>query len=74
LTVSNRRRFVIHPGWVTSRTDGDRHFITAPVLARLYGVRDYVVADQRGHRPEPGDVDLYPRFDGDYRVPEAEGV
>jgi len=31
-------RYILRPGTVTSRTDGDRHFITAGQLARLYGV------------------------------------
>jgi hypothetical protein len=31
-------RYALHPGWITSRTDGDRHFITAGQLAALYGV------------------------------------
>jgi hypothetical protein len=69
-----KKRYVLHPGYVRSRIDGDLHFITAAVLAQLYNVpmRKCVV-----HRP--GDVftgsglpknlvHLYPRYDGDYRV------
>jgi len=72
--MTTKKRYVLHPGWVWSRTDGDRHFIPAAVLARLYKVplRECVV-----HRP--GDVftgvglpknlvHLYPRYDGDYTL------
>ena len=30
--------YVLCPGWVRSRTDGDAHFIGARQLAHLYGV------------------------------------
>lgn len=30
---------VLHPGFVRSRHDGDRHFITGTMLICLYGVR-----------------------------------
>jgi hypothetical protein len=32
-------KFLICPGWVTSKNDGDRHYITAHQLMRLYMVR-----------------------------------
>ena len=31
-------KYILHPGWVTSVTDGDRHFIGARELADLHGV------------------------------------
>lgn len=31
-------KYVLCPGWVTSIRDGDRHYIGAMKLARLYGV------------------------------------
>lgn len=73
VVVGPRVRYIVHPGTVMSRNDRDRHFISAPRLAALYGVRDYVVVDddRPGFRAEPGDVHLYPRFDGDYRLPTA---
>lgn len=32
-------RYLLCPGWVTSQTDGQSHYIGAHQLARLYGVR-----------------------------------
>jgi hypothetical protein len=70
----NRPRYVLCPGWITSRNDGDRHYISAAKLARYYGVnlRDCLIElpKQRSH---PGFytrmVFLEPRLDGDYRLP-----
>lgn len=68
-------RYVLHPGCVTSKRDGDRHFINGRTLAHLYGV-DYstcVFGDVPPPRyiERPGDVHLYPRYDGDYDVAKA---
>lgn len=32
-------RYVLHPGPIISKNDGDLHYINAPRLARLYGLR-----------------------------------
>ena len=72
-------RYVLHPGYVISRTDGDEHFISADRLARLYGVdiRCCVRADSIEYRPGKNDVHLYPDYAGNYdleqRVREALG-
>lgn len=68
------RRYVLHPGYVTSATDGQDHFIGGPRLAALYGIdirdREKVVfGDVPGYREQPGDLHLYPRFSGDYSLP-----
>lgn len=64
-------RYVLHPGYIRSKHDGDEHFIGGPRLARLYGVnlRDCVYGDVRGYAARKGDIHLFPRFDGDYRLP-----
>lgn len=69
-------RYVLHPGPVISRADGQEHIINAPQLARLYGVnfRECVVVyddeeHRDGYREQPGDVHLYPRYDGNYDLP-----
>jgi hypothetical protein len=64
-------RYVLHPGYIRSKNDGDEHFIGGPRLARLYGVRlrDCVYGDVRAYVPKEGDIHLRPRFDGDYRLP-----
>ncbi len=72
--VGPRVRYVLHPGYVTSATDGQEHFIGGPRLAALYGVniRDsetVVFGDEPGYREQPGDVHLHPRYDGHYSLP-----
>ena len=62
-------RYVVYPGFVTSRNDGDRHWISASRLLELYGLprtTRYVVPTAPGFRKMPGDIELRPRFDGHY--------
>lgn len=33
-----KKLIALHPGYVESKVDGDRHFISAPQLAGLYNV------------------------------------
>jgi hypothetical protein len=69
-----KRRIILHPGEVFSEHDRQRHFIDAPRLARLYGVRleDCLVQDYRnpesyrGFYARKNDMHLYPRKDGSY--------
>lgn len=66
-------RYVLHPGYVTSASDGQQHFIGGPRLALLYGleIRDrlrVVFGDRAGYLELPGDVHLHPRNDGDYNL------
>jgi hypothetical protein len=69
-------RYVLHPGHVISANDGQMHFIGGHRLARLYGldIRSQIVelGDRRRRRDLPGDVHLYPRFDGNYRLPASD--
>jgi hypothetical protein len=69
-------RIVLWPGFVTSRNDGDQHYISADRLMDLYQLtpeqrRRTVRGDQPGFHREPSDIDLYPSFAGDYRNPES---
>lgn len=61
-------RYVLHPGWVMSDSDGQEHFIGGPRLSRLYGVPldRCVFGDTLGYREREGDVHLEPREDGNY--------
>lgn len=67
-------RYVLHPGWVTSKFDGDRHFIEGPTLARLYGVNilDCVFIDELQYREQEGDIHLFPQYSGDYTLPKTK--
>ena len=70
--ASDKGRIILHPGYVTSKTDGERHYIGAGRLADLYGVniiRCVILArdeDWRGFHDRKGDHHLYPREDGNY--------
>jgi hypothetical protein len=65
------KRFVIHPGSVRSRHDGDVHFVGFLELARLYGVNpaDCLDASTVPHWAWPkGAVHLFPGYSGDYSL------
>ena len=63
-------RFILDPGEVVSRTDGQRHHIPVTRLAHLYGVplsRTVNAADTRGRGNWPANWPvLAPRYDGAY--------
>jgi hypothetical protein len=63
-------RYRLLPGHVRSANDRDVHFIDAPTLARLYGVRmgECLVGESKFGDP-PGLIDLFPRRDGNYLTP-----
>lgn len=63
--------YVLAPGWVRSRIDGDRHFTGAARLAALYGVplRRCLAKGALGDFLPEGAILLKPRFDGDYSLP-----
>lgn len=66
------KRFVICPGHVISRSDGDRHFIGAGQLIRLYGVNpaECLISQENGLDRTTLDwtkyIALMPRYNGDY--------
>ena len=63
-----KKLYCIHPSEVTSKTDGDRHFIGYDQLVRLYGLDPRDCVHQDRVRPEhySNYVHLYPRYNGDY--------
>ncbi len=74
-------KYAVHPGFVTSRTDGDEHYMGALELVRLYQLKqgEYVVVNRdkwgeltiasRALNTE-GMHNLYPRYDGHYGRPD----
>ena len=76
-------KYVICPGKVTSKTDGQRHYVGPMQLMRLYGVdpreceihepaswwtaSDYRMAEER----QLGLPRLGPRYDGNYELHSA---
>jgi len=68
-------RYVIFPGVVRSKRDGDWHYVTARELSHLYGISLHkctVVAgrDSIGFRPRKGDILLTVQYSGDYTLPK----
>ena len=74
---TQERRFVLHPGDVISRTDGQRHYVGVLQLSKLYGVpmANCVIYPGRDDprrlywRDPVGAIHLHPRYDGDYSLP-----
>ena len=73
-------RYVIYPGHVRSRTDGDRCYVDSRALAHLYGVAmadclvmlpgDSQRLDRRDFLARAATlIPLYPRADGVYERP-----
>ena len=78
-----RKRYLVLPGRVYSRTDGDDHFISASQLMHLYGVdpRECVIGELEPHgdysrRPlgMRGDdmIELRPDYSGRYQIPRSK--
>lgn len=69
------KRYVLYPGRVRSKNDGELHYISAKMLARLYGValeECYVFRPGPGQEGLPeGLIHLSPQYDGDYTLPEV---
>lgn len=65
-----RVRFLVRPGQIRSRNDGDFHYVGAADLARLYGLPlgSWRVYDPRTDRNTTLPV-LRPRFSGYYELP-----
>lgn len=71
-------KYVVHPGWMKSKTDGDWHYIGFGRLCQLYGLKptQYIINAKRSDHPTlppiwPDDaIHLYPRYDGNYQLPE----
>lgn len=79
------KKYLPCPGYITSRTDGDRHYIGAGQLASLYRVsmsecevtsdaeiqRESHTMTAARRKRQAGLIKLGPRPDGDYRLPTA---
>lgn len=70
------KKYVIYPGWVGSRNDGDRHFVSSTQLMELHRVApSECVIMRSGVRPHGVSKDLiplFPRTDGNYHNYEGE--
>lgn len=64
-------KYLVVPGFVISKNDGDRHWVSAQQLCRLYGVNPReceVVTHPENYRGDDSPTVLRPRYDGDYRL------
>lgn len=67
-------KYLVLPGHITSRTDGDRNFISGAQLIKLYNVdsQECIIVNGPDDWIKLVDLDqsklirLYPRNDGDY--------
>lgn len=78
------KKYIVWPGYVRSRTDGDKHYIGAQQLMMLYGVpqHDCVIAPPIADQSRQaamrrkildgidGLVHLRPRQNGNYQLPK----
>lgn len=74
-------KYVVHDGYIKSRSDGDEHFISCEDVIRLYGVNSnrclYArMGDEewkRCYTPEyiMSLTHLWPRLDGNYNLAEV---
>ena len=69
--------FALHPGYIYSRKDGDRHFIGMRKLVDLYQLRHDEVVEWDSENPYTflgknwdDYIHLFPREDGKYELPE----
>ena len=74
--MSMKKKYAICPGYVTSKNDGERHFINATELMRLYGVNPaecVIFHDEKSILREGGSlIILRPDYDGDYTIKDSE--
>lgn len=72
-------RYVLFPGYVESKTDGQMHWISIHQLLHLYAIPKgstvtWVSTDgtveysKVKYVPEEGDIACLPRYDGDYPI------
>lgn len=69
-------KYLVIPGNVLSKSDGDEHFISAQQLMELYGVNpsECIVIDSPHKALSILDNDyivLRPRYDGNYNLPSG---
>lgn len=65
------KKYLLLPGYVRSKTDGQSHYVSADQLVRLYGVdwRECVVGVDVPELDKL--IVLMPRRDGNYAVPKS---
>ena len=75
MTVKPPKKYMLCPGYIISKNDGQRHYISPADLVRLYGANpaECVIF---GNVPESDHhkyIKLVPKRNGDYFLPEPVG-
>lgn len=70
----SKKGYIICPGYVRSKNDGQIHYIGAGRLIELYELSHELVCgvlhdDTKGFSNPEDYIFLHPRTDGDYRLP-----
>ena len=67
MSKAKRPIYVLHPGEVTSKTDGGKHFIDFNRLVRLYGLSVKMCEIYSGHKLYTDNhIHLFPLYEGNY--------
>ncbi len=72
-----RPRYLLCPGYILSKYDGDTHFISAGQLKSLYGVhwQDCDIEKREIDHNRYRYIRLFPRYDGDYtKLPRLKDI
>ena len=66
-------KYILYPGEVYSVNDGQRHYVTANQLMKLYGVSPRNCVLFHDYAQFSSDmIPLHPRSDGNYEIPQKE--
>jgi len=65
------KQFLICPGEIASRSDGQLHYIGVRQLQNLYGVRSEECIVDSPHNRVEGLLYLEPSYEGDYSLPDV---
>lgn len=69
----SHKKYALHPGWITSKFDGEEHYIGISKLADLYELRPgeyHVWQEPHDIRCWDDYIHLYPSYDGNYGRPQ----
>lgn len=68
-------KYHVVPGYITSKNDGEEHFISESQLVRLYGIKrnEYIVCADPTYCREQEIRHLHANYNGDYNLGEHNG-
>ncbi len=71
--MAMKKKYLLCPGYVRSKEDGQLHWIDVPTLAELYGVSmiECMTLPETQGRRVTDLIPLQPRATGDYSLPSA---